>query len=83
MYPKDSFLTKIFDRKMKKMGEIGIYEKAFRSKDNLCKEDFTEVNFGFVKILFIFLAFGSSVSLMIFVSEKLKISLENFLDSAA
>lgn len=73
MYPKNSFLTKIFDKKMKDLGEYGIIDKSLRRrKENSCQDDFPVVRFDFVTIFFLLLALGVILSLIILLFELLK-----------
>ena len=79
MYPKNSLLQPLFDQYMLELYQTGIVQRIEKSHtfEKFCEEGsgYIMISFGFVKILFIVLSIGVSISIVIALYEKLSLSL--------
>ena len=84
MYPKNSLLQPLFDQYMLELYQTGIVQRIEKSHtfEKFCGEEgngYIMISFGFVKILFIVLSVGVSISVIIALFEKLSRSLRELI----
>lgn len=83
MYPKNSLLQPLFDQYMLELYQTGIVKKIEKKHtiETFCTEGngYIMISFGFVKILFIVLSVGVSISVIIALFEKLSRSLRELI----
>ena len=83
MYPKNSLLQPLFDQYMLELYQTGIVQKIEKKHtiETFCTEGngYIMISFGFVKILFIVLSVGVSISVIIALFEKLSRSLRELI----
>lgn len=77
MYPKNSILQPMFDKFMLELTENGVLEQIestfFRKATCPDTQEFTEIDFDFVKLLFTLLSCGIVVAIIVLIWEKVSI----------